>query len=229
MEFDLRKRYAAGESPRVDDYLHLACSPTSEMQLIAVEYTVRSTHESTLAIEEYSRRFPQFSAALPSLLRSKPTGMPRESSQVQCPNCHNTMTTLDDESLSDATCPSCGSSVRPDPDHTLDCTCGTSLRLGKFELHEVIGHGAFGTVYRAIDQELSRTVAVKVPRSGAFATKHDELRFVREARCGSATVASRHRPRIRGRTRRVSSIHRHRICPGSDVVRRADGARFGQP
>ncbi len=54
-------------------------------------------------------------------------------------------------------------------------------RLGKFELLEVAGQGAFGTVYRARDAELGRVVAVKVPR-GRWADKAEEERFVREAR-----------------------------------------------
>jgi len=47
---------------------------------------------------------------------------------------------------------------------------------------EAVGRGAFGTVYRARDTQLDRIVAVKVPRSGTFATKEDGDRFVREAR-----------------------------------------------
>ena len=42
-------------------------------------------------------------------------------------------------------------------------------RLGEFELHDLIGEGGFGTVYRAWDSSLERTVAVKeyMPRSMA--------------------------------------------------------------
>src|SRR4051812_20450167 len=39
-------------------------------------------------------------------------------------------------------------------------------RLGKFALREVVGHGAFGVVYRAVDPELDRIVALKFPRGG---------------------------------------------------------------
>ena len=59
---------------------------------------------------------------------------------------------------------------------------GAPPRLGKFELLEAVGQGAFGTVYRARDTELERIVAVKVPRSGTFATPEDKEQFVREAR-----------------------------------------------
>jgi hypothetical protein len=55
-------------------------------------------------------------------------------------------------------------------------------RLGKFELVEQLGTGAFGEVFRAIDTELDRPVAVKVLRGGAGASRDDVERFVREAR-----------------------------------------------
>src|SRR5262249_5697485 len=38
--------------------------------------------------------------------------------------------------------------------------------LGRFVLGEIIGHGTFGSVYKARDTELDRVVAIKVPRQG---------------------------------------------------------------
>jgi serine/threonine protein kinase len=54
-------------------------------------------------------------------------------------------------------------------------------KLGRYELLEAVGSGAFGKVYRARDTELDRTVAVKVPRAGSLDGK-DLDRFLREAR-----------------------------------------------
>ena len=39
-------------------------------------------------------------------------------------------------------------------------------KLGRFELLAAVGAGAFGTVYKARDPQLDRTVAIKVPRAG---------------------------------------------------------------
>jgi eukaryotic-like serine/threonine-protein kinase len=55
-------------------------------------------------------------------------------------------------------------------------------RLDQFELIESLGTGAFGQVFKAIDTELDRPVAVKVLRGGAGASRDDVDRFLREAR-----------------------------------------------
>jgi hypothetical protein len=55
-------------------------------------------------------------------------------------------------------------------------------RLDQFDLIECLGTGAFGQVFKAIDTELDRPVAVKVLRGGAGASRDDVDRFLREAR-----------------------------------------------
>ena len=53
--------------------------------------------------------------------------------------------------------------------------------IGRFQILGTLGKGGFGTVYRAYDPELDRTVAVKVPHSRRF-TADEAKRFLREAR-----------------------------------------------
>ncbi|HZY88282.1 MAG TPA: protein kinase, partial [Gemmataceae bacterium] len=55
-------------------------------------------------------------------------------------------------------------------------------KVGRFELIDRVGSGAFGTVYKARDPELDRTVALKVPRAGCLHGPEDMDRFLREAR-----------------------------------------------
>jgi tRNA A-37 threonylcarbamoyl transferase component Bud32 len=62
------------------------------------------------------------------------------------------------------------------------CRTGPGRRLGKFELLEELGVGSFGTVFRARDTELDRTVAIKVLRAGRLASQEEIDRFLREAR-----------------------------------------------
>jgi serine/threonine protein kinase len=55
-------------------------------------------------------------------------------------------------------------------------------RFGRFELLEAVGAGACGTVYKALDPQLDRVVAIKMPRLGSLAAPAEVERFVREAR-----------------------------------------------
>ena len=101
---------------------------------------------------------------------------------VACPHCQSSVEQAD-LSAREILCPACGSSFRLERDSTVDWASSRGPRtLGKFELIEAIGSGAFGTVYKARDPRLDRTVAIKVPRSGHLADRADLDRFLREAR-----------------------------------------------
>jgi WD40 repeat protein/tRNA A-37 threonylcarbamoyl transferase component Bud32 len=58
-------------------------------------------------------------------------------------------------------------------------------RLGKFELLERVGQGAFGAVWRAHDTELGRVVALKVPHANRLTSGADQARLYREARAAA--------------------------------------------
>ena len=67
-------------------------------------------------------------------------------------------------------------------------------RLGRYEVIRELGKGGFGTVYLARDGELSRPVAIKVPRRGFLRSSEQVEAFLAEARnaaglCHPAIVA----------------------------------------
>ncbi len=103
---------------------------------------------------------------------------------IVCPHCQTAVEVEKIGSGDTVACSSCGASFRLGGETT---TCGLPAdqprTLGKFELLEAVGEGAFGTVYRARDKELGRTVAVKVPRAGNVgSTSGEKDRFLREAK-----------------------------------------------
>jgi len=59
-------------------------------------------------------------------------------------------------------------------------------RLKNYEVIQVLGHGAFGVVLKAIDDLLCRTVAIKVLSTELATTSPARKRFLREARTAAA-------------------------------------------
>ena len=111
--------------------------------------------------------------------------------QVRCPHCHSTFQLDDYSSLAAVDCKICGSSFSLLDDDTIDFRDESDTteraapkRVGHFELLEVVGRGAFGTVWRATDLELQRTVAVKIPRQDKLDPDEAE-KFLREARAAA--------------------------------------------
>ncbi len=99
-----------------------------------------------------------------------------------CPHCHNPIELVKLTAREEITCPACGSSFRLETEPTTSEERPSGRKLGRFELLDTVGHGAFGTVYKARDPELDRTVAIKVPRAGSLAGAQELDRFLREAR-----------------------------------------------
>ena len=64
-------------------------------------------------------------------------------------------------------------------------TASALTRIGRFQIRERLGSGAFGTVYRAFDGQLERDVAIKVPQAGLLTTPDLVQRFMREAKAAA--------------------------------------------
>jgi len=109
---------------------------------------------------------------------------------LSCPHCQNPIELVTLPASGEVLCAACGSTFRVESETTV--TWGGTIKgkkLGRFELLETVGTGAFGTVYKAHDPQLDRTIAVKVPRAGNLPDGEELDRFLREAR---STAQLRH-------------------------------------
>src|SRR5262245_41343779 len=102
---------------------------------------------------------------------------------VQCPHCHHPIPLLDDRTA-EVVCPGCGSSFRLQ-NTPLVTTTDEIRTLGKLQLLDRVGVGAFGAVWRARDTELDRVVALKIPHAGSLTEEAELERFHREARAAA--------------------------------------------
>ncbi|MBI3467783.1 MAG: protein kinase [Planctomycetes bacterium] len=121
-----------------------------------------------------------FQASRP--LKPSAAEVPERAIHLKCPHCGNRIQLLEPEPR-EVTCENCGSSFQLDVEATTTYQPDRLPKtIGKFQVLEQIGRGAFGCVYKARDPELNRVVAIKVPRAGYFGTQEEEERFLREAR-----------------------------------------------
>lgn len=187
--------------PYLEDYVQrfFLSGPQEQpsVALIAEEYRVRQRWGDRPGKHEYLLRFPgrdaeleEALAAVDAELGAEPfRGLPLpvvESSQplLRCPHCQQSLELSADALVPSIACPACGGAFAVEAIST-----GGSrpprpplARVGRYELGELLGTGAFGSVWRAWDSELTREVAVKLPRCGQLTTLAEEERFLREAR-----------------------------------------------
>ena len=124
--------------------------------------------------------------------------------QVRCPGCRASIQLASETPITDLICQSCGSHFSLVDQDRASWKQAPLSRLGRFQLIERLGAGGFGSVWRAHDLELDRTVAIKIPRHGSM-TLDEQERFLHEAR---ATAQLRH-PNI---------VSVHEIGRDADIV-----------
>jgi WD40 repeat protein/tRNA A-37 threonylcarbamoyl transferase component Bud32/peroxiredoxin len=175
-----------GKRPSIEQ--HVSGPPGAErscllFELLLLDLDYRRREGEVPAASEYRTRFPQDGQLVDDAFQLSPPAR-SGSLRVCCPHCHQTVDVADDASLSDITCSSCGGRFSLVPEATVSHRPAEVKTIGHFELIEQVGVGAFGTVWKARDTALDRTVAIKIPRKGRLSAAETE-QFLREARAAA--------------------------------------------
>jgi hypothetical protein len=172
-EAALKAEGGSGPRPRIEDCL----ADVSEAEraallpeLIAVEVAYRRRWGEDPRPEEYQQRFPEYTDLIRPVFREEAALMARRSAAA------------DSSVPSEDTGPESAGAVPTDsPGH-----------LGRYRITARLGVGAFGTVYRAYDEDLRRDVAIKVPNAKRVTSSKDIDVYLAEAR----VLASLEHPHI---------------------------------
>ncbi len=103
---------------------------------------------------------------------------------IRCPHCCNFVEVLTDTPYEEICCSTCGSNFSLVDREDATRMAEPLKSIGRFDLVSRLGVGGFGTVWKARDRELDRTVAVKIPRRGQLSESEID-QFFREARAAA--------------------------------------------
>ena len=163
-------------------------------ELLAVELEWRLAKGESPAASQYLAAFPEHGAVVNAVCTryvEKPNGetisfvspeVETHALLVRCPECHARISPGKGDLSEEITCSKCGFIFRLASAQTALSRVGS--RLGPFELLKELGAGAFGTVWRALDTRLDRSVAIKIPRRAQLQGEEFD-QFMREARAAA--------------------------------------------
>ena len=199
----------AGNNPRIEEFITSLDTPLNVSllkELLVAEWDLLQQNRQTVEVCKYVERFPQHKQLVSqvysewaitnrdfsnSTQNREDTRNQTRTLRVRCPSCHQLIELVADSSFSEVTCRVCGTEFSLTDDRSSTRDAATLRKIGHFELIERIGLGAFGTVWKARDTQLDRTVAVKIPRQGQLEPAEID-KFLREAR----TAAQLRHPNI---------------------------------
>ncbi len=175
------ERWQQGDRVLAESFVMRQSDLFSDGQLLIdfvfAEFCLRHDLGESPSVDEYVSRFPQLASQLRPLLEGfrdgdrKPRAQPTASKSTAATGMAPGISTQ---------APASSASI-PLPE-----------RIGRYRIERVLGHGGFGTVFLAHDEQLNRSVAVKVPHADRVALPQEVELYQTEARI----VASLEHPHI---------------------------------
>ena len=178
-----------GRTPRIETYLEGALPGERERllrELLAIEVELRVAHGENPTPADFHARYPNWGHAITVVFargQSEPGRSEKHGESIPEHDGNSLALTENESGVAvNATDPTVGA-VRLDESEEEAAPVGApATKFGRYEVTKQIGKGGFGTVYLARDDELSRLVAIKVPRSGLLRSPQQVESFLTEAR-----------------------------------------------
>ncbi|MFO0871236.1 MAG: serine/threonine protein kinase [Pirellulales bacterium] len=114
-------------------------------------------------------------------MAQNPTASRTNGLRIHCPRCRQPIEISIDGELSSLVCTACHAQFDVAGEQAESQRAEAVATVAHFQLQERIGMGGFGTVWKALDTQLDRVVALKIPRRGFLAAGAVDD-FLREAR-----------------------------------------------
>jgi serine/threonine protein kinase len=186
-----------GERPTIESFLEGA--PTADRnellyKLVRLETALRQTDGERPSRDDYLRRFPDAADVIESAFGdavSANKSIGRRADPLDATTDHSSESPVGNSDLT----------------ATMASTDSPGEMIGRYRTKRLLGEGAFGSVWLGYDEELRRSVAIKVPKPERFRGPQDAETYLAEAR----TVASLDHPHI---------------VPVYDVGRTAEGSIY---
>lgn len=171
--------WSAGQTPRIEEFLSEAPAEWRSAvltELLAIELEWRTRRGLAVSPDDFRRRFAQESAAVNAALADWSRDNAGRSSARSASS--TAVTSQSDDS-------SVVQTVLPDQAATTPDAAAGVERIGRYRIVRQLGAGAMGVVYLAVDEELQRQVALKVPKPELDRDGGLTERFLREARAAA--------------------------------------------
>jgi WD40 repeat protein len=206
---DQRERWLRGERVRAEEYLArfpaLGADAVAAVDVVYAEFMLRDKLGERPLPDEYTERFPQFADSLRrqfKLHAAMAVGPSQHPGDAAADNGDSLAApTLCRDANVDASNSATRSAEWPPTAPGDDAIAAPSLtlvgevtpplvpgglpaRIGRFEIRGQLGSGGFATVFRAVDPQLGREIALKVPHAHLLTAEHRD-RFMREARAAA--------------------------------------------